>query len=108
MIEFAKAASSFFLRADVFTQPGSFRSASPQSADVGSRRPARRLRATALNRFAIVAAVCRPERCPQGRVRWRAIAVPCLVDLSLNLLEHGAARMIGHRTIRNFTPKIPG
>ena len=29
-------------------------------------------------------------------------------DLSLNLIEHGAARMIRHRTIRNFIPKIPG
>jgi hypothetical protein len=65
-------------------------------------------RAKALNRFAIVAAVGRPERCPQGRVRWRAIAGACLMDLSLNLLEHGAVRMIGHRTIRNFTPKILG
>jgi hypothetical protein len=68
----------------------------------------RLVRAKALNRFAIVAAMGRPERYPQGRVCWRAIAVPCLVDLSLNLLEHGAARMIGHRTIRNFTPKILG
>ena len=67
-----------------------------------------RVCAKALNRFAIVAAVGRPERCPQGRVRWRAIAGACLMDLSLNLLEHGAVRMIGHRTIRNFTPKILG